>query len=607
MPSCAISERKVQEAFLAAPPLISQKILDLTVQYPSWLSDVVGIEPWPNGEGTVMEQLIFRGEMPQVERGFDAWQKLNNNTGCNPCSGPDCSYNWTTLGGHSFDKKIVSLMRRDFKSPSYCVKEIQTSYQFKDAFEKIVENLYRQIAFMKEINISFNFLTQLSKKFVIDSEGPKGNPADPYSYRPKGTAKLARFSMDACEWVYDWMSNDTSAQPYAFTDGAPVFAVTASRQMFSHLFRNDRELREDIRRSSFADQNLLKYNFMNTIRGMFLPAVIKYPRRFEYDETAGWLEILPYVNGIPALAGTYTDVNPAYLMATYEEVLFHGKDPFKIFTHATEESLGANTSFGPEYAYMDNWQWINVKTNQDPFQRVGFFATSAEIGLSQQHSEGVYGFIFKRPDIRNSAQFDAEPACPPEDVVCSNVVPAVSCACPIILSVVANAARANTYVIEFAQAIDAEAEEQIQFALQSGGYVTGTVVTVSEDGRFVEVTLPATFSLAACNGITAVFCSDTMGCSSDVQAITACSDSGYTLILKKAIKAITASDVITGYCGDGSTVELTVVSADLATNTWVVTKVGSCDCGGIVSVCVPPSTDATCPSCDQSVQIIACS
>lgn len=604
----AMSERKVQEAFLAAPPLIAQKILDLTVQYPSWLGDVIALEPWPNGEGAVMEQLVFRGEMPAVEQGFDAWQKLNNNTGCNPCSGPDCSYNWTTLGGHSFDKKIASLMRRDFRSPSYCVKEIQTSYQFKDAFEKIVENLYRQIAFMKEINISFNFLTSLSKKFVVDSSGPRGNPSDPYAYRPKGTAKLSRLNIDLCEWVYDWMSNDTSAVPYGMTDGAPLFAMTASRQIIAHMFRDDNLLREDIRRSSFADQNLTKYNFMNTIRGMFLPAVIKYPRRANYDEVNGkWVFVTPHVSGIPALAGTHAGVNPDYLMAEYEEVLFHGKDPFKIFVHATEESLGANTSFGPEYAYMDNWQWVNPQTQQDPFRRVGFFATSAEIGLSQQHSESVYGFLVKRPDIRNTAQFAPEPDCPPETVVCSNTVPAVSCPCPIILSVVPNNAVANRYVIEFAQAVDSEAEDVLQLALASGGYVSATVVAVSEDGRYVEVTLPATFSLAACNGITAVFCDDTLGCSSDVQAITVASDSGYTLILKNPIKAVTASDVITGFCGDGSTVELTVVSVDLTTNTWVVTKTGACDCGGVVSVCVPPSTDATCPSCDKSVQIIACS
>ena len=63
--NCLMSESQVQEAFLASPPLIAQQILDLTIKHPNWLRDIYEVDQWPTGNGTIMEQLVFRGTMPQ--------------------------------------------------------------------------------------------------------------------------------------------------------------------------------------------------------------------------------------------------------------------------------------------------------------------------------------------------------------------------------------------------------------------------------------------------------------------------------------------------------------------------------------------------------------
>lgn len=597
----AMSPEQVTEAFLKAPPLLSQKILDLTVQHPKWMRDVLEVSEWPLGAGTQMEQIIFRGTMPQIERGFSKWRSLNNNTGCgNECTGPNCAYNWSTMGGSAMERKVITLMDRDFRSPSYCVKEIQTTLQFQEVFAQTVINLHKQVDFFKEINVNFNLLTGLAKKYVWDSEGPKPNPADPYSYRNIGTAKLSKLTMRGLEFFYEYMVKMSDCVPFDVVDGAPLFALVSSRQLLSDLYREDPLIRQDIRFSGAANDLLSKYNFMSTIRGMFLPATILWPRRFNIVDGEP-VEVLPTVNGIPAEIGTYTDMNPDYELATHEEVLIHGRSPVKLYTMSTVPTLGQNTSFGPEAgSYFNQWLWINPPTETDPARRVGYFMTSATLGISPQHSGGMFGFLVERPSIKTAAAFYPEPDdYTPSTTVITNKVPATSCPCPSILSVTASPVRANTYTAQFAAAVSAVEGEAIQLGLASGGYVTGTVTAVDASGIFVEFSLPAGTPISACTQFTTVYCDSTLGCKSEVLAATACSETGYTLVLKNPIKAATTGQVITGYCGDGSSFDLTLASdADLVQNIWTVTTGGgSCGCGAVVMVCVPPATDPTCAAC----------
>ena len=610
MSNCTLTESQVQEAFLAAPPLISQQILDLTIKHPNWLRDLFETEEWPRGNGTLMEQLVFRGALPQIERGFDQWKKLSNNTGCSPCAGPDPSYNWTTFGGHSFERRITELMRREFKSPSYSVSEIQTTAHFKEVFAKIVENLYAQVDFFKEMNIALNFLTSLAKKFVVDSGGAKPNTQNPYVYRNIGSARLSTLGITMLEFFYEQMRRIPDCVPYDVINGSPIFSLTCSHQLLAHLYRDDQNLRQDVRFSGAANDLLTKYNFMSTIRGMFIAAPVLYPRRFNIVGGEP-LEVLPFINGIPAEVGSYTGLNPAYEAATHEEVILNGKHPFKIFYMPTEQTLGANTSFGPESSLFNTWNWINPLTIQDPFRRVGYFANSAAIGLSQQFSDGIFAVLVERPRVTSMAVFLPEPTCPPEPVDCDNEVPGVGCPCPLILGWQANPITAGNFFISLATAIEAVADDEIQFGVDTGGYITGTVVDLSSDGKTVEVTFPEGTDLGICDHFTTVFCDNTLGCSASVLKYDRnCTDNTrIDLFLSNPIKADTAADVVTLYYGDGSSASATVVLADMQSNKWIV-DLGStvfCDnVGGVISVCVPQSTDATCPACGGA-GLVSCS
>lgn len=613
--TCTMAEADVQEAFLAAPPLIAQSIIDLTVRSPSFLRDVPAYEVWPEGNGTRMDQLIFRGAMPQIERGFNAWTQQANNTGCEPCDGPNCSYNWTPFGGTAMERKATELMNREFKSPSYCIKQIQTTAHFKQVFAKIIENLYRQVDFFKEQNISFNLLQMLTKKYVVDANGPQPNREDPYVYRPAGTAKLGTVNITLFEFFYEYMRRIPDVIPYDVVDGAPVYGMLISNQLLSHLYRDDPQLRQDARFSGAANDLLSKYNFMSTIRGMFIPAPILYPRRFKLAAITGEpIEVLPFVNGVPGEVGTYTSFNPAYESeTTHEEVIMMGRNPFSLWVQPTLESLGGNTSFGPEFSFMQNWMWVNPMTVQDPFRRVGFFATSATLGISAQFSEGMFAVLLQRPPKTLTVSYMPEPICPPDPVTCDNVVPPVGCPCPLILGSIPNPITAGNFFITLAVPITAVPTDIIQFGVNTGGYINGTVVELSSDGRSVEVTISGSDTqqfLAQCDKFTSIFCDNTLGCYADVISYAPnCADATrIDLILSNPIKAVNAAQVITIYYGNGTSASVTVVSVDMTINKWIVDVGGSAFCnqvGGILAVCVPTSTDATCPGCD-GVTITQC-
>lgn len=627
MGSCQNTTETFNQAFLAATPDIAAEILDFSYKMPLWMADLWDLKEW-QATDSVMQQLVFRGSLPEVERGFDRWKKLASSAGCEPCTN-DCSYNFTTFQGHGFERRLISLMRREFKTDEYCVNEIKSAAEFELTFSKIIQNINTQVAFFKEYNIGLNFLTGIAKKLVVDGGGIKGNSADPYTYRALGSATLSKLTFRILTKLYEGLRRRSDVEPFDIVDGKPIYALSASDELIDDLYINDPNARADLRFSSAADALLNRYNFMSSIRGQFINAPILYPRRFEY--TGGqWVEIFPFVNGIPAEVGEFSDLNPAWENAPYEEVLIYGKSPFNVFFRNQITTIGEGTDFGPEPSFMNTWLWINIQTDCDPFRRVGYYATSIEMALAPQYSGGVYGIMVPRPSAASVAAYFPADECPPDAAECSNEVPAIiECPCPLVLSATADPFNSGRYTIVFGVPIDAAAEDTIQIGIGTGGYLTGTVEDITDDGLTLSIQFTAGTVVSNCNGFTAVFCDNTLGCSSYVISTCDCRSGetgNFKAILSNPIKAVTAGQVVTAYMGDGTTQDLAVVSADMVTNTWVFEYAAGfgptddpdgegdtvleddivCDRNGIIRVCVPPSTDATCPACGTGPVITPC-
>lgn len=625
--SCQTTFQQYNSAFLAGTPEIAAEILDFSYTMPNWMADLWEVKRW-EATDSVMQQLVFRGSLPEVERGFDRWKKLASSAGCEPCTN-DCSYNFTTFQGHGFERRLISLMRREFKTDEYCVNEIKSAFEFEQTFAKIIENIQYQVAFFKEYNIGFNFLTGIAKKLVVDGGGIKGNSADPYTYRALGTATLSKLNLRMLTKLYEGLRRRSDVLPFTMQNGKPMYALSASDELLDDMYIQDPGSRQDLRFSSAADALLERYNFISSIRGQFINAPILYPRRFTATATA-WTEIIPYVNGIPAEVGNFSDLNPAWENAPYEEVLIYGKSPFSLFYRDQITTIGEGTNFGPEPSFMNQWLWINIQTDCDVFRRQGYYATSIEMALSPQYSGGVYGIMVPRPSAASAAEYFPADICPPDAVDCGNTVPAITtCPCPLVLSATASPFTAGLYTLVFAVPIDAEVNDTIQVGIATGGYLSGTITAITDDGLTLSIQFGASTVITNCEGFTFVFCDDTLGCSSTVLSACDCRSGevgNFRVILSNPVKAVTAGDIVYGAMGDGTTQHFEVVSVDMQTNTWVLeyaagygptddpTGAGTtnlnadlvCDRNGVVSLCVPPSTDATCPACGSGPVITPC-
>jgi hypothetical protein len=462
-----------------------------------------------------------------------------------------------------------------------------------------------------------------------DSGGAKFNRANPYVYPNVSTARLSTLNINMLEFLYERMRFMTDVVPYDVVDGNPVFAILASQQLLSRLYLDNTDLRQDLRFSGYANELVNKYNFMSTIRGMFIAAPLLTPRRFVI--VAGEpIEVLPFVNGIPAEVGSFTDLNPEYEAATHEEVLVHGKHPYSLYVNKAPETLGNGTSFGPSFSMMEQLAWVNPLTKEDPARQSGYFYTRARIGLSQQFSEGIFSILVERPPVGLMAMYTPNPVCPVTPPVCTNVIPASDCPCPTVLDFQADPFVENQYIFTFATPVTGEAEDAVVLELDSGLPLTGEIVQISESGNVVSILFATPLDGGICTHIVGVFCVNSLGCSAIVQEASDCRSlaiNAVSLRLSNGIRAIDAADVITAYFGDCSTMNLAVVSVDPENLVWVVryaagqgptdnpTGTGSptislsydmiCNRGGILSVCVPTATDAACPACAPS--LVVCS
>lgn len=608
MSECIMNLEATRGAFFAAPPAIKKEINDYTLRIPSFMGDASQTVNWDTGQGTAQIELEFRGELPKLETDFSNWAKLRQNIGCNPEQGPGCGYNVTKVGGFGFNQKLRELMRRELVSETFCLSDIQTTAHFKEVFGKLVQNLYKQIAWHKEVNVNFNFLNQIAKKFVVDSTGIKVNSQNPYSIPNIGTARISSLNPQILEFFYETMRKLPEIEPYDMVNGAPVFSVVASKQIFSHMYRDDPGLRQDLRFSGYANDLITKYNFVNTIQGMFFPVTWDYPYRYNIINGVP-IQILPTVQGIPMNYGSYSGLNPAYESASHEMVLLMGKTPIQTLVLPSEATLGENSSFGPEPSYFDYWDFINPQTPTDFFRRSGFFATSATIAISARNSEGVIGILVERPSIAALATYLPGASCPPTPETCNNTIPTMGCPCPLILNIAANPVVAGQYFATLSAPTTAVATNVVQLGVDTGGYINGTVVTVSTDKKSFSFTTASVIPLDTV--FTSIYCDITLGCSATVLLydVTCTDTTQLGLVLSNPIKADTASDVVTVFYGNGTSGSATVVSFNMITNTWVI-DVGStafCDqVGGIIRICVPPATDSTCPACNVGPVITQC-
>jgi len=604
-----INENQAQLLLLGAPPLISQEIKERQVAVPNFMRDMYSVEPFPLGHGTSMQELLLRPKLPAIERDFSKYRKLGDTSGCNPCAPPDCTRNWSPIGGFGMERKVFELMDRSFRSDNYCVKQIQTTSDFEKIIEFSVNTLFRQIDFHKEVNIGQTALKLLAKKFVVDSESPKANQVNPYAFPNSGTTVLSTLNIRIFEVFYQYLRMALGTGdiiPAAMANGAPMFFSIMHPDDLSMLYRTDPNLRADLRGSDLAE-NLLKYNFMSTIRDMFLPVANLYASR--YNRVGGeMVEVSPWLNDVPLEHGSYTSFNPEYVEAEYGSILLMGMQPFKIYTMPTATTVGGGTQFGAESTFFDEFKWFADRNNEDPTGRTGFFFTEATFGISQGYSQAIFEIVYRR--LPNWTVWSGAPA--PETVnadptITNAIEDQVGCPCPLVESYVVNPLTEDTYFLSLHAPFDSSAGSitELTLTLANGSTTVATVEGVNADDTVYEVSYAGTVP-EACD-IIGVSCTELLNCYSRVnQCLYDLSAEGYLLRLQQPIFGEAAS-VLTviyasGALGTGTVATIDNVALELTFSAVTGGAVGE----KIVGVCVPTLVEASCPGCEEGPEVTPC-
>lgn len=607
-----ISPAEVTHTFLVNAPLIGSTIKNMELQAPNWYRDLLKPQPWPDEGGLSIQELEYSGELPQVEEGFDSWQLLDDPSGCGVICTPECGYNFHNLEGNAINSRTFRIMKKDFKTDYICVESISSTRQYEQFFAALIQGFYNQIAFHKEVNVAQNFISQISKKYVIDSAGFKVNYGDPFTYLDKGTATLSALTIGGLELFYQQLRMMPRIQPMGQSNGMPLYAAVASPEFFSGLYRDDPKIRADLRAAAagspqYGDDLIQRYSFNYTIRDMFLPVNYLTPRRFRWTGTQ-WVRVLPWIKGVKATVGTETQINPLYAdpsYATHEEVILHGLDPIGLYTRELPNTLGEGSDFGPQpgNGFWDNFQWSNPETSDDPGRLMGFYWTRAQIALIARGD--VFAILVPRKPIGEIVAFyNPNLTCPPEETVCDNEVTNDSCPSPTIDAFYAHPTLADTYFVTFTVPMGLEVDDVVALESTTHGFVAATVLAdgISADGKTYMVEITGT--VPDCPRFFRVFDAGDLSCSSQVLAYETVSGdpSQLNLVLKNTLVAYTNGQAVVLKYGDGTQVDATIVAAgvDMMTNTWRV-ELGTDfvdQVGGVQEICVPSTTVARCPTCD---------
>jgi len=596
---CACSEEQVNLMFKRAEQFIDDQIADRTYNMSRYWVDLYPVKPFPDGAGLTLDKVRFYGDIGPQYDGFDGWRKLQiSNSGGLGGDNDGCAYKWEDVG-HGMETVSYDLMQRDLRTKPICVKDIRTFFQYQETQNLIFQNLANISANMRE-QLNRNATMRLAIKHVA-LPGLPFNTANPHQLPviPAGV-EVGRLTYRLLLQMYHPLAQEAGNYSLATIDGMPSFGVVAHPETLQDMVYEDPEIRKDLRECDDTACSLIKrYNFLDSI-GPFILMPDLFAPRYDRDAAGVLSRIFPYDRSLPIEFGQRPITNEAYHSAEFELVLILTRDLFSLRTRRPITSVGGATNFDSE-AGMFLWKWHNPERCEDPYRRVGRYVSTAEIGVEPGDFTDTSAILVKRKPGYAGIDFWPVEVCPPDPVVCDNILP-LECPCPQIVGV-CDAIDPQELLVTFDKVTGAVALDVIELVTVNGSFVSVTVTTVSADGLSLLVNFGVDVHVEP-GFLVELRCLDVSFCSSEVIKTGLCGIVGNTvdLILCRLIKATVADTITLNFC-NGEQQDVPITVADTAALTYTVTLAYAdyCANGGVKSVCVPTATDASCPDCDASV------
>lgn len=494
---CACSPQAVDLAFREAEQYIEREIRDRTYNMARYLVDFAPVKLFPDGIGYTQTKVRFYGDIGPQFDGMDGWRREQRSrpvADAHQDAHDACGYIWEEVG-HGFEELQWFLMKRDLKTIPICIEDIRTFWEYEQMQDLIFKNLADITVNMRE-QVNRNAIISFSVKYVLTSNGLESNTLNPRELPNLGTSgvggtrvTVGKLNFRILKRLYNALLRE--AAPYALEtiNGRPVFGLMASDDVLDDLYVEDPQIRNDLHYTNMSSSLLTRYNFMETIRNMFITIPDIYAPRYKVDAAGNLTRVFPYERDVMIQSGTRPAPNPEYDNAPYELVTILTKDLFCLRTRKAISTVGGQTNFEAETGMFD-WKWHNPERWCDPNRRVGFYYANARLGVEPGDFTDIPAILVARRPASLDVAFWPNPECPPVPTSCDNALPSQGCPCPKIASCCEDVTDNNNLQFRLVGALDTTdyaAGESISIRMANGGIATGTVDSISTDGTAVVV------------------------------------------------------------------------------------------------------------------------
>lgn len=607
--NCPCTPDQVDLAFRESEQFIDRQVADRSYRMKRWLLDYAPVRIFPDGIGFEMSKVRFFGDIGPQYDGFEGWRKDQRSRPAAGACGPQhdaCGYVWEEVG-HGFEELHWSLMRRDLRTVPICVEDIRTFWEFQQFQNMIFQNLTEISANMRE-QLNRNALIGFSVKHVITSKGLEVNSANPYELPNIQGVTLGKLNWRVLKRLYNPYVREAGSWAIDTIDGRPVFGVVASDEVLDDVTYEDPEIRQDMRQA-FQGQGassplLSRYNFLDSWRGLFIPIPDNSAPRYKADSSGNLYRVFPFERDIQIQNGVRPSPNPDYENAPYELVLIITKDIFALRSKKAITTVGGQTDFNAETSMFD-WKWHNPDRWCDPNRRKGYYYANGHLGVEPGDFTDIVAILVQRRPSNLDATYWPQPTCPPDPVVCTNVLAAQGCPTLQVVGCCADITNSHRLQMRFSGVLPTTTPPfNLTLDLSTGDTKVVSVISVSSDGCAAVVDFGA---VADCcpDLYLQVHAVNSSSCSTPVLT-DSCDSTGLvrTVTVAHQLKAFSNGSVISSLGSDGTYRDVTITTGASALS--YVATLGSALPDGVClrGLCIPTGIDATCPACGP--QTIAC-
>lgn len=311
---------------------------------------------WTDGMGDIHSHLTYERGFPAVNTA-DLWEDIaasdDDNDACSP---PEL------LVESGSTTRTSRLRHLALNTEDFCINDIRNKFKFAEQLTK-QRNILTDISWwVWSQRYTTDYVDIAAHNITVNqSAGLYDNGSNGYSAANPANAQLEQYHLESLRLIIT-RDGPEDAPSVEEDTGAPLVELIIGEEMSNNLFRNNPNLRNDMRYALMghglnADFLPPGYPRKRKSFGGFVHNIKTFPRRFNIVNGA-YVEVQPWVSGA-ANIGVKSTVNPDWLTASTEEVILWYPGVYRSMVPAPLGEVAPGWAFKP-VNYMGEFTIRNI-------------------------------------------------------------------------------------------------------------------------------------------------------------------------------------------------------------------------------------------------------